>query len=668
MRASSKSTTETNLRFIMSRILMIVAWVTVQACGETPEDVGTVIVSVSVSPATASLSSLADTVRLTATARDANGSAIGGAQFTWSSSDSEIASVNTSGLITATGNGTATITAASGGIAGSATITVAQEVSAVAVAPATTTFVALGDVAQLSADAFDTNDNSIAGTDFAWTSSDEGVAGVNSAGMVTAVANGTTTITATAQGVAGTTEITVAQEVVSVSVTPATVTVSIPTQISATVTDANDHSVDGATLAWDSSNPLVASVDNQGIATGLEAGTTTVTLNADGVAGSAEVTVIGETTSGVIEGINTWARSNSPYVVTGNILVADGAQLTVEPGVQILFAGDYYIMVEGTFAAIGTQTDSITFTSTQPAPEPGDWGNIWFTDISVDAVVGGSGEYVSGSGFAFVEFAYGGQIQFDASAPYFANNHVHHARGSTPRSGFPGAVWACNSGTVIRDNVIEDNPITGIAASGDGTVIRNNLIRRNWGGWGGGISIFPGDCPNTGAGMVVVEDNQISDNTSRFGGGIFIYSGSPTISYNDITNNSTFGVLESRHNAQGNGAAISMYKDGQPEFTYNNIEGNSSTAEGASTAFFFGWGFVGVVNNNNISNPTTYEIFMNMEMTNDVNAESNFWNTNDSSDIAERIWDFSDDFQLGIVEFQPFLPERQSAAGRRTGG
>ena len=81
--------------------------------------------AVAVSPAADTLVALGDTVRLTAVASDANGHAVAGAEFTWATSDTSIASVDASGLVTAEGTGTATITATASGASGVATVTVA---------------------------------------------------------------------------------------------------------------------------------------------------------------------------------------------------------------------------------------------------------------------------------------------------------------------------------------------------------------------------------------------------------------------------------------------------------------------------------------------------------------------------------------------------------------
>ena len=81
--------------------------------------------AVAVTPATADLTALGATVRFSAEVRDQNGRVMAGAAVTWSSGDGSVATVDASGLATAVGNGSATITAAAGSASGAATVTVA---------------------------------------------------------------------------------------------------------------------------------------------------------------------------------------------------------------------------------------------------------------------------------------------------------------------------------------------------------------------------------------------------------------------------------------------------------------------------------------------------------------------------------------------------------------
>ena len=80
--------------------------------------------TVAVTPATTQLTALGATVQLSAEVRDQNGQVLAGAAVAWSSSATSVATVGGSGLVTAAGNGTATITATAGDARGTSEITV----------------------------------------------------------------------------------------------------------------------------------------------------------------------------------------------------------------------------------------------------------------------------------------------------------------------------------------------------------------------------------------------------------------------------------------------------------------------------------------------------------------------------------------------------------------
>jgi hypothetical protein len=79
--------------------------------------------SIVVAPATAS-KQVGQTQQFTAVAKDASGNTISDVTFTWSSDDTSVATVDSSGLATAKAPGDATITASAGGKSGTATLTV----------------------------------------------------------------------------------------------------------------------------------------------------------------------------------------------------------------------------------------------------------------------------------------------------------------------------------------------------------------------------------------------------------------------------------------------------------------------------------------------------------------------------------------------------------------
>ena len=183
------------------------------SCGDAPATEPTAPVSpvpttVVVTPENVVFTVLQETSRLTAEVRDQQGRVMSGVAVAWSSSNTGLATVNATGLVTAVANGTATITATAGQASSTATVTVAQAVATVAVAPAADTLLT-GDTLRLVAEAFDENAHRIEGAEFDWSSSDSSVATVDGSGLVRGVAEGVASVTATAGSARGTAEITV---------------------------------------------------------------------------------------------------------------------------------------------------------------------------------------------------------------------------------------------------------------------------------------------------------------------------------------------------------------------------------------------------------------------------------------------------------------------------
>ena len=188
------------------------AEVTATAAGVTGRADLTVVApaptTIAVTPDTVALAALGQTAQLSAEVRDQAGRAMEGVQVAWSSADTTVAAVDSGGLVTAAGAGETTITATSGEASGEAAVSVMQSVGSVVVSPAVDT-VAPGDTLRLAAEAFDANGHGVEGAQFDWSSSAVSVARVDGSGLVTAVAEGTATITATAGNARGTVEITV---------------------------------------------------------------------------------------------------------------------------------------------------------------------------------------------------------------------------------------------------------------------------------------------------------------------------------------------------------------------------------------------------------------------------------------------------------------------------
>src|SRR6266849_2368281 len=249
------------------------------------------VATVDVTPATANVP-VGGTVQLTATPKDANGTPLSGRTVSCSSSNPSVASVTSSGQVTGVAAGSATITATSEGKSGTSAITVtAVPVASVTVSPGSAT-VQVGQTVQLTATPKDANGNPLSGRAVAWSSSNPSVASVTSSGLVTGVAIGSATITATSEGQSGTASITVSNvPVAAVSVSPASAALQVgqTVQLTATPKDANGNPLSGRTVTWASSNPSVASVTSSGLVTGVTAGSATITATSEGQSGTSAI-------------------------------------------------------------------------------------------------------------------------------------------------------------------------------------------------------------------------------------------------------------------------------------------------------------------------------------------------------------------------------------------
>jgi uncharacterized protein YjdB len=164
------------------------------------------VASVSVTPSSATVT-VGATTPLTATPKDAQGNALD-RPVSWSSSDPAVAAVDGSGLVTGVAEGSATVTASSEGKSGSAAITVTPiPVASVDVSPASAT-IEVDETVDLDAVPRDADGNAL-DRPVTWSSSNTSVATVDADGLVTGVAEGTATITATCEGKTGTAAITV---------------------------------------------------------------------------------------------------------------------------------------------------------------------------------------------------------------------------------------------------------------------------------------------------------------------------------------------------------------------------------------------------------------------------------------------------------------------------
>ncbi len=178
-------------------------------------------------------------------------------------------------------------------------------VATVEVSPSSATL-APGGTTQLQATARNAKGDAVSGRAIAWTSSAPDKATVNSSGLVTAVAPGTASITATSEGKAGSAQITIIRTAASVAVSsPASTLVpSQVVQLTAVVKDATGQEFTNPSLVWKSANPTVATVNSStGEVTAIAVGSTSISAEMDGKSGSVILSVVDGTVVGSSGGI-----------------------------------------------------------------------------------------------------------------------------------------------------------------------------------------------------------------------------------------------------------------------------------------------------------------------------------------------------------------------------
>ncbi len=265
------------------------------------------VVAISITPGTPSIAPNT-TLQLAASGKRADGlSGALTALVTWGSSNPSIASVDSKGLATALSAGSTTISAQSGSLAGTVTLTVSP-VGALAVTPSSQT-IAVGTTFQFTATATLLNGATQDLTTFVtWASSDTSVA-TTARGLATAssTTTGATTLSASWSGITGTASLSVSL-VSSIAVSPASASIILGT--SQQFTAMGVLSTGGSTqdltswAAWTSTSPAVASVSStagsKGLAISASAGTTFISATYAGVVSNAAILTV---TAAVINSI-----------------------------------------------------------------------------------------------------------------------------------------------------------------------------------------------------------------------------------------------------------------------------------------------------------------------------------------------------------------------------
>ncbi|MCK4654973.1 MAG: right-handed parallel beta-helix repeat-containing protein, partial [Candidatus Cloacimonetes bacterium] len=249
--------------------------------------------------------------------------------------------------------------------------------------------------------------------------------------------------------------------------------------------------------------------------------------------------------AGNVSGV--WTFPNSPYIIDGEISIQQEDQLTIEPGVQVLFSDHYKFNIYGRILAEGTLTDTIIFTAQNTTTG---WHSLRFYDTNTNGqdsskVVYCKLEYGKATGEGNEK--YGGAIYCNNSSDIliknclFTKNYSHNKGGSI----------SCSNSSPCFKNV---------------TIIDNSAYHK-----GGGIFCYNSDPSFVN---ITLTRNLASLNA---GGGIFCEESSPSLE-NVIISENTAGIK---------GGGICCWSNSNPSLTNVTISGNTATGWAGGGIFFY---------------------------------------------------------------------------------
>ncbi len=312
---------------------------------------------------------------------------------TWTSGNTSVAVVDLNGLATTLIEGASNITGSFGGKSDATTLTVtAAQVESVQLTPANTIEPA-GNKVNYQLQAYFSDGSSQDVTSQAvWTSSAPDLVSITGTGNAEMLKPGTSTITGTFETKSDMTLATVTDaELVSITVTPqnATSPAGIPQPFTATGEYTDGSSVDiTAESSWSSSDTNVASIDSDGVATGLKAGSVTISAVLDGKTGPSTFAV----TDAVLESLSITPTSlNEPAGAEVQLSVSgtfsDGSVVDATSQASWSSSNDLIIDVVATGAEIGLARMLSEGTATITARWNGIQAILARTDIS-DSIQG----------------------------------------------------------------------------------------------------------------------------------------------------------------------------------------------------------------------------------------------------------------------------------------
>lgn len=277
-----------------------------------------------------------------------------------------------------------------------------------------------------------------------------------------------------------------------------------------------------------------------------------------------------------------WTLVDSPFVISNDIMVYPTATLTIEPGVEVRFGGNFSLTVTGQLFANGT-SKPIMFTSNKMEPQEEDWGAIVFNGIEKSTLINCFVKYATNG--ILVE---NGNVEVRDSFVTVSQNGIVAINGkldiqnTTINGCSQDGINAKNSEMTVLNSLIMENKGNGICIDGDGpTTIQLNTIMAN----GNGILVT-----GTVTSRAYIYQNKISVNDEN---GIQINAENHydiSILYNNISSNdkgfyvSSPTSLHITNNSIYENSIGILYGEGSHTCNYNDIYSNEIGMDVGSTA------------------------------------------------------------------------------------
>lgn len=291
------------------------------SCEKTPEEV--VVTDVSISQATAELV-VEETLQLSATITPSDAA---DQSIRWTSSQMNVATVTNNGLVKAVAEGKATIMAFAGGNSASCIVTVSKKTIAVSSVTLSETSLDLtkGESKTLVATVApsDATNKTVS-----WTSSDSHVTSVDSKGKVTAIGNGSATITAKAGDVEATCTVTVTVPTESILLNKTELKLD-KGQSETLIATVKPDDATQSTISWSSSDATVAIVMSNGRVIAMGGGQASITARIGYIEASCKVTVNVPVRSVLLSNTSLTLNEGDSAILTATVVPEDATHKTV---------------------------------------------------------------------------------------------------------------------------------------------------------------------------------------------------------------------------------------------------------------------------------------------------------------------------------------------------